>query len=60
MLEVLNICGEWKTPRRAAKVCLLKRSMDKAGMIFFFSGEVKRPLNEAGDACSRLRSLWWK
>lgn len=46
VLEVLNVCGEWKTPRRAAKVCLLKRSMDKAGMIFFFSGEVKRPYTE--------------
>lgn len=44
VLEVLNVCGEWKTPRRAAKVCLLKRSMDKAGM--FFSGEVKRPYTE--------------
>lgn len=34
VLEVLNSCGEWKTPRRAAKVCLLNRSMDKVGIHF--------------------------
>lgn len=44
VLEVLNVCGEWKTPRRAAKVCLLKRSMNKAGMIFFFFLERLRDL----------------